>query len=123
MPLEPGQSIVEASGPAFGPTARVSAMTGQPAVVGWAAHEWLWRNDPHHPNRRADLVRAFFTTQDAALRCAIVRRFRIRYAILGQVERDTYAADLNADGVRAMGPVIHADAGGEIVAVDPAVCR
>ena len=123
LPLEPGQSIVEASGPAFGPTARVSAMTGQPAVVGWAAHEWLWRNDPHHPNRRADLVRAFFTTQDAALRCAIVRRFRIRYAILGQVERDTYAADLNADGVRAMGPVIHADAGGEIVAVDPAVCR
>ena len=33
LPLQPGEAIIEASGPAFGPTARVSAMTGQDAVV------------------------------------------------------------------------------------------
>ncbi len=43
--LAPGEALIEATGDPFGPTARVSAMTGLPAVIGWANHQWLWRND------------------------------------------------------------------------------
>ncbi|MCL1627111.1 DUF2298 domain-containing protein [Roseibaca sp. V10] len=121
LPLQPGEAIIEASGPAFGPTARVSAMTGQDAVVGWAAHQWLWRNDPVRPNRRAEDVRQFYTTPDAALRCAIAQRYRVRYVILGQVEREFYP-DLNESGLRAIGVSVHDDAGGQIIAITHERC-
>lgn len=121
LPLGPGEALIEASGPAFGPTARVSAMTGQPAVVGWAAHQWLWRNDPARPNRRAEDVRQFYTTPDAALRCAIVQRYNIRYVILGLIEREFYP-ELNETGLRSIGALVHDDAGGQIITVNPAHC-
>ena len=121
LPLAQGEALIEASGPAFGASARVSAMTGQPAVIGWAAHEWLWRNDGTRPNGRAQLVETFYTTDDQSLRCSILRRFGVRYAILGQVEREQYE-DLNEDGLRALGPVVHSSAGGQIVQIDPATC-
>ena len=122
LPLQKGEALIEASGPAFGPTGRVSAMTGQPTVVGWAAHQWLWRNDPAMPNRRAEDVRLFYTTDDTALRCAIAQRYRVRYVVLGQVERGFYP-DLNEAALRAMGAVLHDDAGGQIIAIDHARCR
>ena len=121
LPLGPGEVLIEASGPAFGPTARVSAMTGQPAVIGWAAHEWLWRNDPDRPNRRARDVQDFYTTSDQARRCAIALRHRVRYAILGQLESQFYA-DLNAEAVRNLGPAIYSGAGGQIIQIDISRC-
>lgn len=121
LPLDPGQSFVEASGNAFGDTARVSAMTGQPTVIGWAAHEWLWRNNGDAPNRRAQRVETFYTTDDQALRCTLVRRYGVRYVILGQIERSHYEA-LNEAGLTALGPAVFSDAGGQILQVDPARC-
>jgi len=121
LPLSPGEAFIEASGSAFGDTARVSAMTGQPVVVGWAAHEWLWRNDNVRPNARAHQVELFYTTDSQPLRCAIVRRYTLRYAILGQVEQTQYGG-LNAAGVRALGPILHDDEGGQIVQIDPRTC-
>ena len=122
LPLAPGETMVEASGPAFGETARVSAMTGQPVVIGWAGHEWLWRNNGERPNARAQQVHQFYTTEDPGLRCSIVRRHGIRYAILGQVEQRHYQG-LRADDIRALGVVIHDDAGGQIVQLNPDLCR
>lgn len=121
LPLAPGESLIEVSGDAFGDTARVSAMTGQPAVIGWAAHEWLWRNDGDRPNQRATRVEAFYTTADHPARCALIRRHGVRYAILGQVEEARYPA-LNREGVLALGPVVHSSAGGQIVQIDPSRC-
>lgn len=122
LPLAPGEAMIEASGEAFGETARVSAMTGQPVVVGWPAHEWLWRNDGDRPNQRAAQVERFYTSPDDADRCAVVRRFNLRYAILGQVEQRHYAGRLQADAVRALGVVVHSGAGGQIVQIDRARC-
>ena len=121
LDLRDGEAMIEASGPAFGETARISALSGQPVVVGWAAHQWLWRNDGHRPNRRAEQVRQFYTTTDPALRCLIVRRFNIRYAVLGQVERRFYT-ELQAEAILGLGPVIHDSPGGQIVQIDPRLC-
>ena len=122
LPMAPGEALIEASGPAFGESARVSAMTGQPAVVGWAAHQWLWRNDGDRPNQRAAQVERFYTTTDQPSRCAVVRRFNIRYAVLGQVETRQYPG-LQAEGVRALGVVVHDGPGGQIVQIDRGLCR
>lgn len=122
LPLAPGEAMIEASGEAFGETARVSAMTGQPVVVGWAAHEWLWRNDGERPNQRAALVERFYTSPDNADRCAVVRRFNVRFAVLGQVEQRHYAGRLQAESILALGVVVHSDAGGQIVQIDRTLC-
>ncbi len=116
LSLAPGESLIEASGDAFGDTGRVSAMTGLPAVLGWAGHEWLWRNDATAALARADRVRVFFTTADPVARCAVIRLFSIRYVILGQIEMLQYP-DLQTPAILALGPVIHDDAGGRIVQI------
>ena len=64
LPLGPGEALVEASGKAFTDTSRVSALTGQPAVIGWAGHEWLWRNDVAAAYDRVNDVDRFYTTRD-----------------------------------------------------------
>ena len=121
MPLAPGEAMIEASGDAFGETGRVSAMTGQPVVIGWAGHEWLWRGDGTAANGRADRVRRFYTTASAAERCAIVRRYTIRYVVLGDVERRTYP-DLDIAGLSRLGPAVYDGAGGQILRIGPERC-
>jgi uncharacterized membrane protein len=121
LPLGPGQSLIEASGDAFGATARVASMTGQPAILGWAGHEWLWRGDPEGVFRRADRIKAFYTEGDSKARCALIRSFGLRYVILGKIERDTYPV-LNLPALHALGPVIFRDQGGEIIQIDPDRC-
>lgn len=122
LPLAPGEAMIEASGPAFGDTGRVSAMTGQPVVIGWAGHEWLWRGDGAAANGRADSVRRFYVTDSAEGRCAVIARYNIRYAVLGEVERRTYS-DLKAEAIAALGPVLHQDEGGRIVRISPEACQ
>ena len=113
--------MIEASGDAFGETGRVSAITGQPVVIGWAGHEWLWRGDGTAANGRADRVRRFYTTASAAERCAIVRRYTIRYVVLGDVERRTYP-DLDIAGLSRLGPAVYDGAGGQILRIEPERC-
>lgn len=117
----PGETLIEASGDAFGETARVSAMTGLPTVIGWAGHEWLWRGDGAAANSRAARVRTFYTTDSDVERCAIIRRFNIRYAILGQVEQRTYP-DLNTKGLLELGAVLYDGAGGKILRIAQERC-
>ena len=112
----PGETLIEASGDGFGETARVSAMTGFPTVIGWAGHEWLWRGEGDAANARAARVRTFYTTDSDAERCAIIRRFNIRYAILGEVEQRTYP-DLNTKGLAGLGAVLYDGAGGKILRI------
>lgn len=119
--LAPGEALIEASGDAFGETARVSAMTGLPVVIGWAGHEWLWRGDGAAANGRAGRVRTFYTTGSDAERCAIIRRFNIRHVILGQVEQRTYP-DLDIQGLSSLGPAIYEGAGGKILRIAPERC-
>lgn len=120
--LAPGEAMIEASGAAFGDTGRVSALTGQPVVIGWAGHEWLWRGDGAAANGRAEAVRRFYTTDSMAERCAVIARYSIRYAVLGAVERQTYP-DLNPGAIAALGPALYEGAGGSIVAISPDACR
>jgi uncharacterized membrane protein len=122
LPLADGEAFVEASGQSFTGSSRVAAMTGQPVVIGWTGHEWLWRNDVAAAYGRSNDVDRFYTTTDDAERCRIVRRYMIRYVILGKIERERYS-DLALEGLHALGPEIHRSAGGVILRIDPETCR
>src|SRR5215207_7296337 len=81
--------LLEAAGPdysGFG-HARMSTFTGRPTVIGWAGHELQWK---HAPGRRADDVRAMYTSTDAGAARGLLDRYGVRYVALGPIERADY---------------------------------
>jgi YYY domain-containing protein len=81
--------LLEAAGPdysGFG-HARMSTFTGRPTVIGWAGHELQWK---HAPGRRADDVRAMYTSTDAGATRGLLDRYGVRYVVVGPIERADY---------------------------------
>jgi|GEM_PF-1784257 len=121
LPLAPGEAILEAPGTSFTATSRISAMTGQPAVIGWVAHEWLWRGDREAPAARAAETSAFYTTMTQAERCAFIARHRIRAILVAREEAEKFPA-LDRAGLDRLGPAIATSPAGKVIAPDPAAC-
>lgn len=84
----PGNAvIVEASiGPYRGNGARISSATGLPAVLGWDRHQRQQRQTPEIDRRLLD-VRELYSTTDLEHKRWLLRRYRVRYVIVGDVER------------------------------------
>jgi YYY domain-containing protein len=78
--------LLESAGDDYSPFghARMSTFTGVPAVLGWAGHELQWGHDPG--DRRAAVDRLYRTT-DAAEAARLLRRFGVRYVVVGPLER------------------------------------
>ena len=71
---------------AFG-HARISTFTGLPTVLGWPGHERQWGHDVG--TRAQDVARAYSApTADAAL--PVLRRYGVRYVVVGPLERTDY---------------------------------
>jgi uncharacterized membrane protein len=121
LPLAPGEALVEASGRAFTDTSRVSALTGQPAVIGWTGHQWLWRNDVASAYDRSNDIDRFYTTTDQAERCRIQRRYGIRYMVIAKIERRQYP-ELDETGLLDLGWPVYSGPGGLILQIDPEIC-
>ncbi|MDP9293276.1 MAG: DUF2298 domain-containing protein, partial [Actinomycetota bacterium] len=71
---------------AFG-HARISTFTGLPTVLGWPGHEVQWDHDPG--TRRDDVERLYTVTDPAAAR-PLLRRYRVRFVVVGPLERTDY---------------------------------
>ena len=109
-----GQTILEASGDSYSEAARISTATGIPTVLGWHSHEWLWRGTETIWERRAEDIEKFYTIADLEWRKAFVRRYQIRYVVLGRVERERYPA-LDAEGLMKLGRVVLGPSDGELL--------
>lgn len=81
--------IVEAVGEEYSPYGygRMSTYTGRATVIGWPFHESEYN---HPPATREPDVRTLYTTKEAAVADQIIARYRIRYAVVGPLERNTY---------------------------------
>jgi len=68
----------------------VSARTGVPTVLGWPFHELQWgRPGAVIATREADVNEAYSTVSlEEAL--AILRKYRVTYVVVGNVERAKY---------------------------------
>ena len=71
---------------AFG-HARISTFTGLPTVLGWPGHELQWGHDAG--TRRADVARMYEETGANEAR-ALLRRYGVRYVVVGRLERTDY---------------------------------
>ena len=71
----------------------MSIYTGLPTIVGWSWHQTQQRmGDQAEVRRRLSQVRTLFSTTDEALAMEILREHRVRYIIVGELERLYYPA-------------------------------
>lgn len=83
----PTDVIVEAGiGPYRGNGARISSGTGMPAVIGWDRHQYQQRY-PEGIAQRMEDVRVIYNSTDPRKKLELLRRYRVRYVIVGDVER------------------------------------
>lgn len=94
---------------AFG-HARISTFTGLPTVLGWAGHEVQW---DHDPGTRRDDVKRLYTLTDAAAARPLLRRYRVRYVVVGPLERTDYG-DAGVPKWDALGRRVFDQAGTEV---------
>jgi YYY domain-containing protein len=82
--------VAEAVGGSYSNYARISRMTGYPAVLGWPGHEVQWRGGMNElGGREADMQR-LFSTMDWEEAESIMKDYDIRYVLIGDLENRTY---------------------------------
>jgi uncharacterized membrane protein len=85
--------VAEAVGPdggQYSDYARVSKLTGKPAVLGWVGHESQWRGGGEEMgSRKPDLERLYCTRSWDEAR-QVLEQYDIRYIFLGNLERLAY---------------------------------
>lgn len=88
----PGAVVLEAAGTQYTYASRISSLSGQPTLLGWAVHEELWRRGAPWPavlRERGALVESFYKGPDADLADRL-RQARVAYIVVGVVERRRY---------------------------------
>jgi uncharacterized membrane protein len=90
----PDGAIAEAVSPTGGSYsnfARISMLSGQPAVLGWTGHESQWRGGSVEMGSRQPDLERLYCSRDWQETQDIMERYQIRYIVVGSLERSTYA--------------------------------
>lgn len=80
--------ILEATNGSYQHSGRVSAFTGLPALLGWPGHEHQWRGTYEEIGPRESDIQAIYTTPDDAYAQELLRKWNVRYVIVGEPERE-----------------------------------
>jgi YYY domain-containing protein len=86
--------IVEANSPnLYRWYTRYTIYTGLPSVLGWEWHQQQQRavNPASWVNSRLQEINQFYLTEDIHAALDFLRKYEVRYIVLGQLERITYA--------------------------------
>ena len=88
----PDGVIAEATGGAYSSYGRISIYSGLPTILGWENHEGQWRDKSLQGllRQRRDDVETLYTTPDWQTTQLILQRYRVRYVIVGNLERTSY---------------------------------
>ena len=83
---------VPAGGGSYTEYARVSTLSGQPAVLGWIGHENQWRGGNELMGSRQDDLALLYCSDNWEDIRPIIDQYQIRYVFVGQLEIQTYQA-------------------------------
>jgi YYY domain-containing protein len=84
--------IVEANCTEYHWCTRFTIYTGLPGVVGWNWHQRQQRTlDPQEVEARVAEVGTFYTTTDIQAALGFLKKYNVKYIIVGQLERAEYA--------------------------------
>jgi len=85
----PDGVVAEAIGGQYSQFARISIYTGLPTVLGWPGHEGQWRDNALQGSRQHD-IEILYSTPNWVVADQILRRYDIRYVVVGGLERTAY---------------------------------
>jgi uncharacterized membrane protein len=83
-------ALAEAVGGSFSQYGRISAHSGQPALLGWVGHESQWRGGGDEMGTRYADIERLYTTRLWEEAQAIIEGYGIRYIFVGPLETATY---------------------------------
>ncbi len=109
-----GKNMIEAVGDSFTEFNAISSYTGIPTVVGWRAHEWLWRGSYDEIGRRDGEVTDFYTNATKAR--PLIKKYDIGWIVLTRREKEKYKVDVT--GLLKLGKVVWQKAGEYLIKVD-----
>ena len=72
----------------------ISTFSGMPTVLGWIGHEAQWRGGYEEIGSRQADLRELYSTSSWERTKAVIDLYNIRYIVVGELERQTYAVDL-----------------------------
>ncbi len=121
LPLTKGEAILEAGGESFSDGGRISAVTGQPTVLGWLGHEVLWRGYGQKIADRQAAVKHAYESQNIRQLCDVLQSYNVRYIVVSQVEKTLYP-DLQDAVFDQVGHTIYQTGAGRVIAPDPETC-
>ncbi len=81
---------VPETGGSYTQYARVSTISGKPAVLGWVGHENQWRGKSDALGTRQEDLYRLYCSRDWEIAQEILNRYNIRYIFVGPLERSTY---------------------------------
>lgn len=82
--------VLENYGDAYTDAGRMSVASGCPTVLGWYAHEWLWRFSQEAVESRATDIREIYTGYDLETTKELIKKYNIQYIYIGQLEYQSY---------------------------------
>ena len=101
--------VLEAVGGQYSRGGRIAAHTGLPTVLGWAGHQYQWRGETPEPAQREVDVRTAYTSTSWEETQAILDQYRVKYVVVGSLERSTYGEAAVRKFERMLLPVFRAD--------------
>ncbi|NOZ94672.1 MAG: hypothetical protein GXP47_08045, partial [Acidobacteria bacterium] len=86
----PGDVVAEAAGPAYQAYTRIAMHTGLATVIGWEWHLQQRGQDRREIEARRHDLEVLYSGNDPARRRAVLDRYRVRWIVVGDLERRTY---------------------------------
>ncbi len=80
--------ILEAWGDEYTDYARVSTVTGFPAVLGWPGHELQWRGSWDEQGKRINDIDNIYNTHDSQTARQLLAKYDVQYVYVGTLERN-----------------------------------
>ena len=90
---EPDDIILEAPSSGFDSyryEGRISALTGQPTLLGWGGHQHQWRGNFDEPSRRHPDIERLYNGIDPETTLTLLDKYDITYVYVGPLERQRY---------------------------------
>ncbi len=102
--------ILEANGDSYTLNNRISVFTGNPTVLGWWGHEYLWRSngiaeEPKEVSERVNQIQLFYNSTDDNLIQNIIEKYNIKYIYVGKCEWEKFP-NMNVEFLKSFGNVV-----------------